>query len=159
MTIEPIANPTSQILYFHGGAFTVPMNEDQLEMITRIATESASRIQVADFPLLPGHSADEILTFSQSALELVTDSELRTFIVADSAGAKIALQLLVNNPGKIAGTSLISPCWICSSRILRLLLVPTMIFYLTCRLCRKLVAGLMRAPLLNSGLISLMPVS
>ncbi|KRL10220.1 alpha/beta hydrolase [Lentilactobacillus otakiensis] len=109
VTIEPIANPTSQILYFHGGAFTVPMNEDQLEMITRIATESASRIQVADFPLLPGHSADEILTFSQSALELVTDSELRTFIVADSAGAKIALQLLVNNPGKIAGTSLISP--------------------------------------------------
>lgn len=109
VTIEPIANPTSQILYFHGGAFTVPMNEDQLEMISKIAGESDSLIQVADFPLLPGHSADELLAFSQASFELVVGSKLPTFIVADSAGAKIALQLLVNNRSKIAGTSLISP--------------------------------------------------
>lgn len=109
VTIQPIQNPTSQILYFHGGAFTVPMNEDQLEMITKIATESNSLIQVADFPLLPKHSADEILQFAQEAFDLVIESELPTFNVADSAGAKIALQLLVDNPGKAAGSSFISP--------------------------------------------------
>ncbi len=85
------------------------MNEDQLEMITKIAVESNSRIEVADFPLLPNHHADELLAFSQEAFEIATDSDLPTFVVADSAGAKLALQLLVNNPGKVAGTSLISP--------------------------------------------------
>ncbi|PAK77333.1 alpha/beta hydrolase [Lentilactobacillus parakefiri] len=109
VTFQSIEKPTSQILYFHGGAFTVPMNQDQLEMITKIATESNSLIQVADFPLLPKHSADEILQFAQAAFDTVIESELPTFIVADSAGAKIALQLLVNNPGKVAGSSFISP--------------------------------------------------
>ncbi len=53
VTIDTVADPTSQILYFHGGAFTVPMNEDQLEMITQIAQAANSRLQIADFPLLP----------------------------------------------------------------------------------------------------------
>jgi monoterpene epsilon-lactone hydrolase len=109
VTFEPISNPTSKILYFHGGAFTVPMNDDQLEMITKIAVESNSRIEVADFPLLPNHHADELLAFSQETFEMAIDSELPTFVIADSAGAKLALQLLVNNSGKVAGTSLISP--------------------------------------------------
>lgn len=109
VTIEPVTNPTSQIFYFHGGAFTVPMNNDQLDMITKIATESESRIEVADFPLLPDHQADEMLEFGQEVFDSVISSDLPTFIVADSAGAKLALQLLVNNPGKVAGTSFISP--------------------------------------------------
>lgn len=109
VTIQTVANPTSQILYFHGGAFTVPMNDDQLEMITKIAVESDSQIKVADFPLLPGHQADEMLEFAQEVFDTVIASELPTFIVADSAGAKLALQVLVDNPGKVAGTSLISP--------------------------------------------------
>lgn len=109
VTIQTVASPTSQILYFHGGAFTVPMNDDQLEMITKIAEESDSQIEVADFPLLPGHQADEMLEFAQEAFDTVIASELPTLIVADSAGAKLALQVLVDNPGKVAGTSLISP--------------------------------------------------
>ncbi|MFT8595184.1 MAG: alpha/beta hydrolase, partial [Lentilactobacillus hilgardii] len=109
VTLTPTDNPDNQIMYFHGGAFTVPMNTDQLEMITKIAIESNSLVQIVDFPLLPNHSSTEILESAQEALDIVYSTELPTFIVADSAGAAIALQLLIKNPTKIAGTSFISP--------------------------------------------------
>ena len=109
VTIDTVADPTSQILYFHGGAFTVPMNEDQLEMMTQIAQAANSRLQIADFPLLPTNSADDMLAFSQAVFDKVVTDDLPLFIVADSAGAKLALQLLMDNPGKVLGTSLISP--------------------------------------------------
>lgn len=109
VTISPTTSPDNQILYFHGGAFTVPMNTDQLEMITKIAVEANSRLQIVDFPLLPNHSATEMLESAQEALDRVYSPDLPIFIVADSAGAAIAMQLLINNQPKIAGTSLISP--------------------------------------------------
>ncbi|MFT8994743.1 alpha/beta hydrolase [Lentilactobacillus hilgardii] len=109
VTLTPTDNPDNQIMYFHGGAFTVPMNTDQLEMITKIAIKSNSLVQIVDFPLLPNHSSTEILESAQEALDIVYSTELPTFIVADSAGAAIALQLLIKNPTKIAGTSFISP--------------------------------------------------
>lgn len=109
VTLMPTDNPDNQIMYFHGGAFTVPMNIDQLEMITKIAIESNSLVQIVDFPLLPNHTSTEILESAQEALDIVYSTEIPTFIVADSAGAAIALQLLIKNPIKIAGTSFISP--------------------------------------------------
>lgn len=109
VTLMPTDNPDNQIMYFHGGAFTVPMNIDQLEMITKIAIESNSLVQIVDFPLLPNHTSTEILESAQEALNIVYSTEIPTFIVADSAGAAIALQLLIKNPIKISGTSFISP--------------------------------------------------
>ncbi|EEI24272.1 alpha/beta hydrolase fold domain-containing protein [Lentilactobacillus hilgardii] len=109
VTLMPTDNPDNQIMYFHGGAFTVPMNIDQLEMITKIAIESNSLVQIVDFPLLPNHTSTEILESAQEALDIVYSTEIPTFIVADSAGAAIALQLLIKNPIKISGTSFISP--------------------------------------------------
>lgn len=109
VTLMPTDNPDNQIMYFHGGAFTVPMNIDQLEMITKIAIESNSLVQIVDFPLLPNYTSTEILESAQEALDIVYSTEIPTFIVADSAGAAIALQLLIKNPIKIAGTSFISP--------------------------------------------------
>ncbi len=109
VTIDPVESPKAQILYFHGGAFTVPMNADQLEMVTRIATAANCRLQIADFPLLPEYSSADILDFAQLALTYVSSPEQHTFLVADSAGVAIALQLLINNPEKVAGASFISP--------------------------------------------------
>ncbi|EEI20477.1 hypothetical protein G8J22_00506 [Lentilactobacillus hilgardii] len=109
VTLMPTDNPDNQIMYFHGGAFTVPMNIDQLEMITKIAIESNSLVQIVDFPLLPNHTSTEILESAQEALDIVYSTEIPTFIVADSAGAAISLQLLIKNPIKISGTSFISP--------------------------------------------------
>ncbi|WP_040471101.1 alpha/beta hydrolase [Lentilactobacillus kisonensis] len=109
VTIDTSTAPKSQILYFHGGAFRVPMNDDQLQMIRSIATQTESRLQIADFPLLPTYSSADMLNFATSALQAVVANGLPTFLVADSAGAALAVQLLFRYPDKIAGTSLISP--------------------------------------------------
>lgn len=50
-----------------------------------------------------------MLNFATSALQAVVANGLPTFLVADSAGAALAVQLLFRYPDKIAGTSLISP--------------------------------------------------
>lgn len=109
VTIDPVKSPTSQILYFHGGAFTVPMNQDQLTMITTIATAANSRIQVADFPLLPNHRGAELLEFAKQALTYTVKQPLPTFVVADSAGAALGLQAVIQEPAEVVGTVLVSP--------------------------------------------------
>lgn len=109
VTIDLVKNPTNQIIYFHGGAFTVPMNTDQLEMISKIGTAANSRIRIFDFPLLPKYSASEIMDFVMAAFNKVTADPLPIFLVADSAGAALAVQLFMKVPTKIKGASLISP--------------------------------------------------
>ncbi|MBU9790307.1 alpha/beta hydrolase [Lentilactobacillus sp. TOM.63] len=109
VTLDVVPDSASQLLYFHGGAFRVPMNEDQLTMIRSIAELSGSRLKIADFPLLPTHSAADISKFAATALQKVAANELPIFLIADSAGAVIAAQLLFQHANQIAGTVLISP--------------------------------------------------
>ncbi|MFD1124733.1 alpha/beta hydrolase [Lentilactobacillus raoultii] len=109
VTLQPTDHPDNQILYFHGGAFTVPMNADQLEMITKIATKANSLVQVVDFPLLPTNSSADLLASAQAAFEFAKTKSLPIFIVADSAGAALAMQVLIRHADQIGGTSLISP--------------------------------------------------
>lgn len=109
VTLDVVPDLASQLLYFHGGAFRVPMNEDQLTMIRSIAELSGSRLQIADFPLLPTHSAADILKFAATALQKVAANGVPVFLIADSAGAAIAVQLLFQHADQIAGTVLISP--------------------------------------------------
>ncbi|GHP14814.1 hypothetical protein YK48G_22390 [Lentilactobacillus fungorum] len=109
VTISYSSQPNSQILYFHGGAFRVPLNEAQLAMIESIAEATNSTLQIADFPLLPQYSADKLLAFSAEAFNRVIETHLPIFLIADSAGATIANQLLFKESSRIAGTVLVSP--------------------------------------------------
>lgn len=109
VTLDVVPDLASQLLYFHGGAFRVPMNEDQLEMVRSIAESSGSQLRIADFPLLPTYSARDILQFAATALQKVAANRLPIFLIADSAGAAVASQLLFEHANQITGTVLLSP--------------------------------------------------
>ena len=106
-------NSSSLILYFHGGAFTVPMNTDQFNMIENVAQQSESDLYIADFPLIPAHSGQELLNFSEEAFKQASSTGQKVFLLADSAGATLAIHLAEKYRNQISGLILASP-WIVS---------------------------------------------
>ncbi|WP_283680054.1 alpha/beta hydrolase [Lentilactobacillus sp. Marseille-Q4993] len=111
VTIEPEQAPIAQIIYFHGGAMTVPMNEDQLRLVTRIGDMVPATIKVVDYPLLFQSKSIDLIQFSQRAIkEVITNSgDLPTYILADSAGTIPAVESVLATFESVAGIILISP--------------------------------------------------
>lgn len=99
-----------QLLYFHGGALRVPLNEEQLDFIDSLAQASHSKPFIADYPLLNEETdGAQIIQFAEEALEWLGEDGKTTTIVADSAGAWLAFYLLLTHDNLINSAILVSP--------------------------------------------------
>ncbi|GAY72102.1 alpha/beta hydrolase [Lentilactobacillus kosonis] len=109
VTFNVVENPDNQLVYFHGGAFTVPMNDDQLGFIINLAQKTNSQLQIIDFPLLLSHKATELIDFSLKAFDECDLIDLPINLIGDSAGAYLMLQVASRRALQINKVIAISP--------------------------------------------------
>ncbi|WP_268913365.1 alpha/beta hydrolase fold domain-containing protein [Lentilactobacillus sp. SPB1-3] len=111
VTFNVVDDPGSQLVYFHGGAFTVPLNDDQLAFAINIAKKTNSQLKIIDFPLLLAHKASEMIDFCIKAFDECMLTDLPINMLGDSAGAYLMLQVASRRSVWIDKTIIISP-WI-----------------------------------------------
>ncbi len=109
VTLDIVSKPDNQLLYFHGGAFTAPMNADQLEFITNLAQRTNSQLKIIDFPLLLSHKSTEIIDFCVKAFDECVADSLPINLVGDSAGAYLMLQVATRRAAEVNRIVAISP--------------------------------------------------
>ncbi len=104
---------TPALLYLHGGGFINPITRHHWRLIRQLVRDTGAPCDVPLYPLAPEHSLEEMLDYAY-ALWTRPGYTSRRVIVADSAGALLALRLTQqlrdeNAPLPVA-LMLICPC-------------------------------------------------
>lgn len=93
------AEPVRRVLYIHGGAWAAEIGRAHWRLVAELARRSGREVIVPIYPKVPSAThADVLPTLAVMFRELAADASA-TALVGDSAGAHIALSVLLSLPG------------------------------------------------------------
>ena len=96
VTIHPrYGDGRRHILYFHGGAFILPMLDVHWSAAAKLAERSGASVTVALYPVVPQSTREEATAYANAAFALIAEEWDAADIVlaGDSAGANMALTM------------------------------------------------------------------
>ena len=93
--LESSGDINNTIVYLHGGAYVLQINELQVNTAVKLATKSNSKLYIPIYPLAPNHTAEEAYDLLEKLyLKVLAENENSKIIMAgDSAGGGLALGL------------------------------------------------------------------
>lgn len=85
--------PTAHLIYFHGGAYILPMVRFHWWVIDHLIRHTGAAVTVPSYPLAPEHTVDEATAVVKAAVDhVIAEADgLPVVFAGDSAGAGIAL--------------------------------------------------------------------
>lgn len=79
-----------QILYFHGGAYSVGINKTHWNFVTQLLKDTSANILVPDYPLIPKNTYKDVFRMADEIYEEYLTGK-KFIIIGDSAGGGISL--------------------------------------------------------------------